>query len=960
MASSMFSSNSSTFGHMKPPLLHALSLKRRKTSTAVAAATTLVRAFTSPRGKHVLLRQSLKYRKMFHSGNGLIRERGPGEELYNASEGWVTDGETSDREGGNTSDMDMDGKHEESEHEVEHHERDEHWDIMEETGFSRVVREKDLLLERSLPEVYGSLESAVHEVKVEVEVVAVAPPAPLPVVEVEVEVLPQQEVEVEVLPQQEVEVQSHPEVEVLPQQEVEVQSQPQPLVEAVVLPVVESLPQPQPEIEEVQLLPEAQQTLEVQQPIDEVELQEEIPQLESLVEVQQLALAADEQQVQQVEVHVTVQIEATPESVPNAEPEVIVAELSVPITEVEPTVELVVEPLVEQVLSAVVEAVEVEQAAAEEVAAEEAPVSNVCLLPIEAAVEAAVVAAVADILPAAVAVEEEEATTKTATLAEDAEESMDNATVAVEPQASTPFTDIPVAVTLVQSETLVVAPASEPATAQLETSESLPELVEEVVDSIASSNDPHTEPIQLATIAEKGTIDTAEPVQAASDEPTTVPQLASAEESQSVQAIHTLDIPVEAVADAIPVVETPALTHVNSDKPKEEIQLEKLISLPDATESTEACELQLKDQVLEVSAIDDTPVVQRKADISLKHSEQLAEDRNRSSFLEVLEGRLLATPTRLLKLVLPVSSASPDTMAFLVSPDQPLSDLERLIQAELPREDHNKPAVITFHDSELETDTANDKETESPAEEKSGQAGLVRWSLSTEIGGFVADASKSRSFTMQIAQPQHTLPAMRPTRIKVSVPNFSERTHYLRQQLKTSTSRLNQFSGVKSECDRLAKRSAQRIAFSGFLALIAWWTLVFQLQPWTTIGWEVMELATYLIGLGTVITGYSWFLYHNREVNFSRVPDDFSVTKRQLRLYRERDFDLVAWKEAGEETRRLRREVEQLADDYHVAWDGNCEQDPAAEIHGGELNDDKTMVAGGKAPLSSPPPPYTA
>ncbi|KAF8425961.1 hypothetical protein EV426DRAFT_37963 [Tirmania nivea] len=90
----------SPYGHVKPQLLQALSIKRKKSRVAAVAAAAVFKVFTNTRGKDAILRQGVKYRNMFHAGGGLVRERQPGEEVT-PEKGWVTDEESeqSDTEG---------------------------------------------------------------------------------------------------------------------------------------------------------------------------------------------------------------------------------------------------------------------------------------------------------------------------------------------------------------------------------------------------------------------------------------------------------------------------------------------------------------------------------------------------------------------------------------------------------------------------------------------------------------------------------------------------------------------------------------------------------------------------------------------------------------------------------------------------------------------------------------------
>lgn len=87
----------------------------------------------------------------------------------------------------------------------------------------------------------------------------------------------------------------------------------------------------------------------------------------------------------------------------------------------------------------------------------------------------------------------------------------------------------------------------------------------------------------------------------------------------------------------------------------------------------------------------------------------------------------------------------------------------------------------------------------------------------------------------------------------------------------------------------------------------------------TDLGWDVMEPVTYLVGLSTLIGGYTWFLYHNREVSY-RSAMNFTVSRRQSTLYTQRGLDLELWEGLVEEGNRLRREIKLVAEEYDVEW----------------------------------------
>ncbi|RPA94680.1 hypothetical protein L873DRAFT_1935735 [Choiromyces venosus 120613-1] len=314
--------------------------------------------------------------------------------------------------------------------------------------------------------------------------------------------------------------------------------------------------------------------------------------------------------------------------------------------------------------------------------------------------------------------------------------------------------------------------------------------------------------------------------------------------------------------------------------------------------------------------------------------------------------KLLSTPSRLLKLLLPLkptgfSHPIDSPLALLVHPQQPLSYLERLIQAELPLitspNSAPRPPNISFKaidlsDALVEAQNSNPQSLKklqslrggegqggvetggglgslSPSE-KSGKGGYVRWSTSTEVGDFVRDAARGKEFVIGI-EGSEDLP--------VGIPSFRQRTHYLRQRLMATTREIEQLERLKSECDGIAHRGAQRVAISGFAGLVGWWAGVYWLTFKTSLGWDVMEPVTYFVGLSTVMGGYLFFLYNNREVSY-RSALHMTVSKRQMKLYREKGFDIEKWEELVNEGKALRREIKAIAEEYDVDWDERSDE----------------------------------
>ncbi|CAK3880017.1 related to COQ2-para-hydroxybenzoate--polyprenyltransferase [Lecanosticta acicola] len=343
--------------------------------------------------------------------------------------------------------------------------------------------------------------------------------------------------------------------------------------------------------------------------------------------------------------------------------------------------------------------------------------------------------------------------------------------------------------------------------------------------------------------------------------------------------------------------------------------------------------------------------------------------RNRSAGA-MTKGKLLTTPSRMLKLVLPMTTRDAnqdrkdvEPLALLVHPQQPLSYLERLIQSELPfmwdekkgrerapevsfraqdsmeesvggaqaMEDENlekademyvdgkkeKTGKISSGKEDSESDREKGLTADTEKEERFGTAepedrDFVRWSPSTEIGDFIRDAARGKEFAVDIEGA--------PESIYVGVPSFQDRTYYLRMRLRKVSKRISNMADVKRECDELAHRGAKMVARMGFAGLLSWWGVVYYLTFRTDLGWDVMEPVTYLVGLSGLIGGYMWFLYHNREVSY-RSAMHYTVSRRQDALYKAKGFNLPQWEMLIEEGNRLRREIKLVAEEYDVDWD---------------------------------------
>lgn len=267
-----------------------------------------------------------------------------------------------------------------------------------------------------------------------------------------------------------------------------------------------------------------------------------------------------------------------------------------------------------------------------------------------------------------------------------------------------------------------------------------------------------------------------------------------------------------------------------------------------------------------------------------------------------------------------------EPLALLVHPQQPLSYLERLIQAEIPPmkvgQREKLPDIIFRAEADFEEDPTksdNDKPRDNVASysglgregPQREEANWVRWSSSTEVGDFIRDAARGREFAIDIQG--------HPEELRVAVPSFKDRTYYMRMRLRRTSKAIDQMSKVKSECDVIAHQGAHRLAQGGFAALAGWWGIVYYVTFHTDAGWDLVEPVTYLAGLTTIMGGYLWFLYISKDLSY-KAAMNVTVTRRQNALYQERGFDQQKWDHLVHEANSLRREIKAVATEYDQEW----------------------------------------
>ncbi|KAI0205591.1 hypothetical protein F4808DRAFT_409633 [Astrocystis sublimbata] len=325
-----------------------------------------------------------------------------------------------------------------------------------------------------------------------------------------------------------------------------------------------------------------------------------------------------------------------------------------------------------------------------------------------------------------------------------------------------------------------------------------------------------------------------------------------------------------------------------------------------------------------------------------------AEESHRTLNKEMTKGKLLTTPTRLLKLIIPLPfDATHDEqgnrgefrslaqnediqpLALLIHPQQPLSYLERLIQAELPivhdSDGHEKLPSVHFiaEGSERDEDGERVHKSNSNISQYSGlgregektpaeHQDWVRWSSSTEIGDFIRDAARGREFLIHLEGLD--------AQIRIDVPSFNDRTYYMRVKLRRLSRTIENLSKIKQDCDLMAHRGAHRLAQAGFAALTGWWAIVYYVTFHTDAGWDLVEPVTYLAGLTTVMGGYLWFLFISRELSYQAALK-ITVSRRQNVLYQARGFQPQKWEALTQDANSLRKEIRIIAEEYDVDWD---------------------------------------
>ncbi|KAK4701139.1 hypothetical protein P7C70_g5097, partial [Phenoliferia sp. Uapishka_3] len=278
-------------------------------------------------------------------------------------------------------------------------------------------------------------------------------------------------------------------------------------------------------------------------------------------------------------------------------------------------------------------------------------------------------------------------------------------------------------------------------------------------------------------------------------------------------------------------------------------------------------------------------------------------------------GRLSPTNSHLLRLTLPLPNAK-NPVAFVLHPSQPLSHLARLIAAEMPAKPVTHVEFTGFGRVE----------------------GQLRWSDATDIGDFVMQAARVRKFgiTLKSIKSEDGQEGVE-KQLEVVVPSFTERTRYFVARLSKVNAALKELGDKKERCDAEARAGARRMAAAGLGGLVAYWGIVARLTFWD-LGWDIMEPVTYLTGNAVLVSGYCYWLYHQRRPDYDALLDQ-SVSSRQAKLYQSHGFDIERHRSLTAEGRTLRNEIRKIADEYGIDWDENLKTQGAAVRQNIELEE---------------------
>lgn len=89
---------------------------------------------------------------------------------------------------------------------------------------------------------------------------------------------------------------------------------------------------------------------------------------------------------------------------------------------------------------------------------------------------------------------------------------------------------------------------------------------------------------------------------------------------------------------------------------------------------------------------------------------------------------------------------------------------------------------------------------------------------------------------------------------------------------------------IKSECDIIVYKGVYWLVQGGFVVFVGWWGIVYYVIFYIDVGWDLVELVIYLVGLIIIMGGYLWFFYISKDFSY-KVVMNVMVIRCQNVLY---------------------------------------------------------------------------
>lgn len=126
----------------------------------------------------------------------------------------------------------------------------------------------------------------------------------------------------------------------------------------------------------------------------------------------------------------------------------------------------------------------------------------------------------------------------------------------------------------------------------------------------------------------------------------------------------------------------------------------------------------------------------------------------------------------------------------------------------------------------------------------------------------------------------------------------------MRTKLLEYQTELQMIIPVESEVEKRAARYASRVLWMGFGVLAAQASYI-GAGTYVYFSWDVMEPQAYLIGLGNLIAGMSYFTFKRQELTMMSIYERLKY-KRMQKLFESRNIDMKRIEFLKSEVRRLK------------------------------------------------------